>query len=170
MRRTVALVCLIGCLSMFSTVTAAVLYDETGVAPGNDMDATPAATGHTCVKYTVTLTAGKNSDIMTAILTSANAQTMGSTNYDSGDAFAADANSKAVTGSICSFEDFASSATCTKTVQLTSTETYVGGVANKGADTSARFLIETCPTSGANTAAPAMVIISALVGALAIFA
>ena len=173
MRRTFALVCLIGCLSMFSTVTAAVLYDETGVAPGNDMDATPAATGHTCVKYTVTLTAGKNSDIMTAILTSANAQTMGSTTYDSGDAFAADANSKAVTGSICSFEDFASSATCTKTVQLTSTETYVGGVANKGADTSARFLIESiesCPTSGANTAAPAMVIISALVGALAIFA
>jgi hypothetical protein len=75
-----------------------------------------------------------------------------------------------IAGSICSFEDFASSATCTKTVQLTSTETYVGGIANGGDDTSARFLIESCPTSGANTAAPAMVIISALVGAFAIFA
>ena len=171
MLRIAALLALVASFSAVSSVAAEVLYDETGIVPASDLDSTPSDTGNSCVKYTVTLTAGTNSNIMTGILTSADAETMGSTNYGSADAAVADAKSKVVTGSGCSFDDFASSATCTKTVQLIPTETYVGGVLNKGEDgVSARFLIESCSTSGANAAAPAMVIISALVGALAIFA
>jgi hypothetical protein len=171
MLRTVALVCLIGCLSMFSTVTAEVLLSDIGVVGAGRYVNTEEGTDLTCAKYTVTLTAGANPEVVSGVLSVEDAAEFESGTYSTVDAVVDAAISYAVPGSVC---DFSQTATCTKTVTLDATKSYIGAILNHGTvNVAYSMVIESCPaspTSGANTAAPALVIISALVGALTTFA
>ena len=95
-----------------------------------------SVTGLDCIKYTITLTDGVNSDILVGVFTlkNGNAIVNSLTNYASVDVATNDIRSKLVPGSECLF---ASSATCTKVVALNPSEIYVGGIANKGSSSEA---------------------------------
>jgi hypothetical protein len=95
-------------------------------------------TGLDCIKYTITLTDGVNSDILAGLFTleNGNAIVNSLSNYASVDVAGNEIRSKLVSGSECS-NKFASSATCTKVVALNPSEIYVGGIANKGSSSKA---------------------------------
>ena len=95
-------------------------------------------TGLDCIKYTITLTDGVNSDILAGLFTleNGNAIVNSLSNYASVDVAGNEIRSKLVSGSEC-FNEFASSATCTKVVALNPSEIYVGGIANKGSSSKA---------------------------------
>ena len=95
-----------------------------------------SVTGLDCIKYTITLTDGVNSDILVGVFTlkNGNAIVNSLSNYASVDVATNDIRSKLVPGSECLF---ASSATCTKVVALNLSEIYVGAVANKGSSSEA---------------------------------
>jgi len=103
------------------------------VGPSDYIQTSPI-TGNTCLKYTVTLADGSNSNIMAGVGTLANVNAFGAALYS--DAFASveqatdDLRSKLIIE--CSFSDFSSSAKCSKLASLEQSETYVGAVANKG--------------------------------------
>ena len=138
------------CTKCFTTPFTEI-YDKVGIIPAYDTVATEEATGLTCIKFILTLTGGADGDIMSAIMTKANAAAIDAAvdadTYADADAFAADVKSKAVTGSVCTFEHFATQAQCTKIVEgLSPTETYVLGAANKDTteSNSARLVVEKC--------------------------
>ena len=95
-----------------------------------------SVTGLDCIKYTITLTDGVNSDILVGVFTLKNGNAIVNplSNYASVDVATNDIRSKLVPGSECLF---ASSATCTKVVALNLSEIYVGAVANKGSSSEA---------------------------------
>ena len=97
-----------------------------------------SVTGLDCMKYTVTLTDGVNSDILAGVFTleNGNAIVNSVSNYASVDVAGNEIRSKLVSGSECSNE-FTSSATCTKVVALNPSEIYIGGIANKGSSSRA---------------------------------
>ena len=158
------------CTTCFTTPFTEI-YDKVGTIPAYDTVTTEEATGLTCLKFILTLTGGADGDIISAILTKANAAAIDAAvdadTYASADAFAADVKSKAATGSLCTFEHFATQGTCTKIVQgLSPTETYVLGAANKDTTESnqARLVIETCgaAASSANSLGSLSVVASLL--------
>ena len=147
------------------------IYDEVGTIPADDTVRTEEATGLTCLKFKLELTGGADGDIISAILTKANSDAIDAAveagTYASADAFAADVKSKAVTGSLCTFEHYATQAKCTKIVTgLSPTESYVLGAANKDTTDSnqVRLIIETCPAaaSSANSLGSLSVVASLL--------
>jgi len=116
---------------------SAVLDSGSGVVGPLGFAVNPnSATGLDCIKYTITLTDGVNSDIFvgTFTLKNGNAIVNSLSNYASADVATNDIRSKLVPGSECLF---ALSATCTKVVALNPSEIYVGGVANKGSSSKA---------------------------------
>ena len=114
-----------------------VLETGTTTVPANDFVYTPqeGGSGWNCVKYSVTLPGGVNSDIIAGVVTLANGNAIVNSNYASVDQAYNDVNSKLVAGSECSF---GSNPTCSRVVGLSQSETYVAGVGNKG-DSSTTF-------------------------------
>ena len=119
------------------TSSTALLDSGSGVVGPLGFAVNPnSVTGLDCIKYTITLTDGVNSDILAGVFTleNGNAIVNSLSNYASVDVATNDIRSKLVSGSECLF---ASSATCTKVVALNPSEIYVGGIANKGSSSKA---------------------------------
>jgi len=129
----------IGTLLMLITGITAQNVLETGttLVPANEFVYTPqeGGSGWNCVKYSVTLPGGVNSDIIAGFVTLANGNAIINSNYASIDQATNDVNSKLVAGSECSF---GSNPTCSRVVGLSQSETYVAGVGNRG-DSSTTF-------------------------------
>ena len=121
------------------TSSTALLDSGSGVVGPLGFAVNPnSVTGLDCIKYTITLTDGVNSDILVGVFTlkNGNAIVNSLSNYASVDVAGNEIRSKLVSGSECS-NKFASSATCTKVVALNPSEIYVGGIANKGSSSKA---------------------------------
>lgn len=114
-----------------------VLETGTGTVEANDFVYTPeeGGSGWNCVKVSVTLPGGVNSDIIAGVVTLANAYNIVNSNYASVDQAYNDVNSKLVAGSECYL---GSNPTCSRVVGLSQSETYVAGVGNRG-DSSTTF-------------------------------
>lgn len=121
-----------------------VLETGTGTVSATDFVYTPqgGGSGWNCVKYSVTLSGGVDSDIMAGVITLADgsdfASALENDNYSTVDEASNALRSKLVAGSECSFSDFGSNPTCSRVVGLSQSETYVAGVAN-GGDSSTTF-------------------------------
>ena len=101
-------------------------------------------TGIDCGKYTVTLTGGTNSNVLAGVLTQANVDIIDDewSGYETVAAAENGVRSRLLSGSECTFTD---SATCSKVVLLSPSETYWAGVANKGSTSQDyTYSIETC--------------------------
>lgn len=126
------------CSTSSSPSSSTALLDSGSAVIGPlDFEVNPnSGTGLDCIKYTITLTDGVNSDILAGVFTleNGNAIVNSLSNYASVDVATNDMRSKLVPGSECLF---ALSATCTKVVALNPLEIYVGGIANKGSSSEA---------------------------------
>ena len=126
------------CSTSSSPSSSTALLDSGSAVIGPlDFEVNPnSGTGLDCIKYTITLTDGVNSDILAGVFTleNGNAIVNSLSNYASVDVATNDMRSKLVPGSECLF---ALSATCTKVVALNPSEIYVGGIANKGSSSEA---------------------------------
>jgi len=132
MFRYIAVLALVASLSTVSSVAVEVLISETGTIGSMKYDSTDEGTGLTCAMYTMALTAGATSGIMTGVFTTTDASELENRSYGSVDAFVTTATTKAVDVSFCDAAHYAESATCTKTVTLDATETYIGVIETKG--------------------------------------
>ena len=148
------ILCFLGFL--FIQAKANVLETGTATVPATGFVYTPeeGGSGQNCVKYSVTLPGGVNSDIIAGVVTLANGNAIYNAivniNYASDDQATNDVNSKLVAGSECSF---GSNPTCSRVVGLSQSETYVAGVSNRG-DSSTTF---TCTISECTDAEAASV-------------
>ena len=139
----------IGTLLMLITGITAQNVLETGTETLNyGFVYTPqeGGSGWNCVKYSVTLPGGVNSDIIAGVVTLANGNAIYNAivniNYASVDQATNDVKSKLVAGSECSF---GSSPTCSRVVGLSQSETYAAGVSNRGySSTTFTYTISEC--------------------------
>lgn len=127
-----------------SETSAEVLLSGSNTVSALNIQGEGPGTGIDCGKYTVTLDSGTTSNVFAGVLTQANVDIIN--DEWSGYETIADAEngvkSRLLSGSECTFTD---SATCSKVVLLSPSETYWAGVANKGSTSQGyTYSIETC--------------------------
>ena len=113
--------------------------------PGTDLS---------CGKYTVTLTGGSNSNIMAGVISSASVTTIQAeySSYSTMQDVVDGVKPRLITGSECTFTEFGSSATCSKTVTLMPSESYYVGILNLDDPTVAfSYKIESCEVESASS-------------------
>jgi len=114
--------------------------------PGTDLS---------CGKYTVTLTGGwANSNIMAGVISSASVTTIQAeySSYSTMQDVVDGVKPRLITGSECTFTEFGSSATCSKTVTLMPSESYYVGILNSDDPTVAfSYKIESCEVESASS-------------------
>ena len=127
-----------------SESSAEVLLSGSNTVSALSIEGEGPGTGIDCVKYTVALDTGTTSNVFAGALTQANLDIINDewlgyeTTADAENAI----KSKLLSGSLCTFTD---SATCSKVVLLSPSETYYAGVANKGSSSEEyTYSIETC--------------------------
>jgi len=102
----------------------------------------------------VTLTGGSNSNIMAGVISSASVTTIQAeySSYSTTQDIVDGVKSRLVTGSECTFTEFGSSATCSKTVTLMPSESYYVGILNSDDPTVAfSYKIESCEVESASS-------------------
>jgi len=120
-----------------------VLIETTGTIAAKSVAVSPEDTGLTCLKVTLSTSDGKtNTDIIAGIYKKTDAVAMRDKTYSSADDVFTDMKNKGVAGSVCEFNSLA---TCTKTIKLTPTETYLAAIGNKGSVSyTGNMKVETC--------------------------
>ena len=127
-----------------SETSAEVLLSGSSTVSAMDIEGLGPATGIDCGKYTVTLDSGTTSNVLAGVLTQANVDIINAewSGYETVAAAENGVRSRLLSGSECTFTD---SATCSKVVLLSPSETYWAGVANKGSTSQGyTYSIETC--------------------------
>jgi len=125
------------------STTSTVLIEETGEIAPTSVVVSPEDTGLRCLKVTLSMTDGEtNDDVIAGIYKKTDADSMKTKKYSTPDEVFTDMQTKGVTGSVCKFD---SSATCTKTITLTPTETYLAAIGNKGdVSYTGKMKVESC--------------------------